>query len=322
MLTNKDKISVATDCSGIEAPIQALKQLNIPFRHVWSCDNDPRVRKTLLANYSPEIMFTDITTRDHSAFEKDIALYCASAPCQPFSSIGKREGVNHKKGMIFWDIADTIRHVQPKRFILENVKGLLSIEKGETFKNMLEVLHKMPYTISWKVLNTKDYNLPHNRPRVFICGIRNDIPIDFEFPEPVPLKADIMSCLDQDLPVEPIIAKRQAILDELGIDQSKNYFVTPFSDKRWCNPMLGILPCMTATFAKRYSIKLRRYLTPREHARLQGFPDDFKIVVPPTSAYRQFGNTISVNVLKAIFTGEGSQAATARGAVLRTLNAT
>jgi DNA (cytosine-5)-methyltransferase 1 len=317
-MSEEHRITIATDFSGIESPIMALKQLHIPFRHVWSCDNDKNVKKSILANYNPEIYFDDITTRDNTLLEKDIDLYVAGFPCQPFSSIGTRKGIAHTKGTLFWNVADTISHVLPKKFVLENVKGLLSNDKGRTFKTILDILKTFPYKVSYSMLNTKDFNLPHNRPRVFIVGIRNDIPMEFKFPEPQPLTVDILSLLDHDLPPESIGEKKQKILDELGIDQTKNYFVTPFSSALYCNPMLDILPCQTAGFSKRYSLKLKRYLTPREHARLQGFPDDFKIVVSRTEAYRQFGNTISVNVLCQLCGSLVSTRATttSRGAVL------
>lgn len=201
------KINIGTDFSGIEAPVQALIRLGIPFRHVFSCDNDKYVRQSIRANYHPETLYEDITTRDHSKIEP-LDFYVAGFPCQAFSISGKRRGFDDIRGTLFFNTADFIRINRPKVFVLENVKGLLSHDKpkgskekyGRTFKTIINVLGKtwngqhqtslpddnLGYHIYWQVLNAKQHGLPQNRERIFIVGFRDD-EHTFSFPKPIPL---------------------------------------------------------------------------------------------------------------------------------------
>ncbi len=162
------KLRVGTDCSGIEAPIQALRQLYIPFKHVFSSDIDKYCIQSIKANYDPEIIFGDkdgpypegdITKRNIQDVP-DIDLYVCGFPCQPFSMAGERQGFKDKRGNVFWSCLEVIERKQPKYFILENVKGLLSHNKenkkdkyGNTFKviwkELLE-LEKYGYKVQWK----------------------------------------------------------------------------------------------------------------------------------------------------------------------------
>mgnify|MGYP006272666853 CR=1 FL=1 len=175
-------LRVGTDCSGIEAPIQALLQLKIPFHHVFSSEIDKFCLKSIEANYKPNIIFKDILERDIEDVP-DIDLYVCGFSCQLFSMLGKRKGVKDKRGTIFECCLEVIREKRPKFFILENVPGLLSIEKGKTFQNILQSLEELKdYTVKWKALNTSDYGIPQNRKRVFIVGTKGE----FSWPEPVP----------------------------------------------------------------------------------------------------------------------------------------
>ena len=127
-------LRVGTDCSGIEAPIQALMQMNIPFKHVFSSDIDKYCIKSIKANYEPEIIFGDkdgsfpegdITKRNIDNVP-DIDLYVCGFPCQPFSMAGERKGFEDRRGNVFFSCLEVIEKKQPKYFILENVKGLKS----------------------------------------------------------------------------------------------------------------------------------------------------------------------------------------------------
>jgi DNA (cytosine-5)-methyltransferase 1 len=174
-------LRVGTDCSGIEAPIEALRQLNIPYEHVFSSEIDKYCIKSIKANYSPKIIFGDpdgpfkngdIRERNIKDIP-NIDLYVCGFPCQPFSSAGKREGLDDKRGNVFFSCLDVIKFKQPKYFILENVKGLKTYDKGKTWSiiwNELLKLKDYGYNIDWRVLNTRDYGIPQNRERIFIIG--------------------------------------------------------------------------------------------------------------------------------------------------------
>lgn len=193
-------LRIGTDCSGIEAPIHALRQLGILHQHVWSSDIDKYCIQRIKANYDPERIYGDpdgpyhdgdIRNRDNSTL-LDIDLYACGFPCQPFSHAGKRLGLQDKRGNVFFACVDVIRVKQPKYFILENVRGFLAHDKenkknkyGRTWNiiwNELSSLSDLGYTVKWKVLNTKDYGIPQNRERVYMVGVRDG---DFEWPEKV-----------------------------------------------------------------------------------------------------------------------------------------
>ena len=177
----KNILKVATDCSGIEAPIQALKQLRIPFKHVWCSDIDKFCISSIKANYAPGRLYGDkdsayphgdMRTRDHRKLP-DVDLYICGFPCQSFSQAGKQKGLSDPRGNIIYSCLNTIKAKEPRYFILENVKNILFIDKknkkekyGESWKVIwgeIEKLKELGYSIDWKVLNTRDYGIPQNR---------------------------------------------------------------------------------------------------------------------------------------------------------------
>jgi DNA (cytosine-5)-methyltransferase 1 len=287
-------IRVGTDCSGIEAPIQALKQLAIPFKHVFSCDIDKYCRESILANYDPEILFTDMTKRKLNEIP-DIDLYVCGFPCQSFSLAGKRQGVDDKRGTIFWECLKVIKKKLPKVFILENVKGLLSIDEGETFKEIIKSLDRIKkYNIHWNVLNTRDYGIPQNRERVFIVGIRNDQFIDFEWPKKKPMN-DIRDYVDWDDNNYDSYTSRTKNI----IKKSKNpFFINVGFDTKYNN---NFAPCITTQGTNIICCPKHRKANVKELLSLQGFPKDFIQVVSNTQMKKQIGNSMSVNVLKELF---------------------
>jgi DNA (cytosine-5)-methyltransferase 1 len=131
---------VGTDCSGIETPLMALRNLNLPVRHVFSCDNDPNVKKVILANFKPEVFFDDISQRKFhtdKCLEQQLDLYVAGFPCQPFSAAGVHGGTSDPRGLIIVHIIRFIQKNNPKTFLLENVKGLVSKKHRETFLTIM-----------------------------------------------------------------------------------------------------------------------------------------------------------------------------------------
>lgn len=301
---NNSILRVGTDCSGIEAPIQALIQLEIPFKHVFSSDIDKFCIQSIKANYDPEIIFGDpegpypngdITQRDIRDVP-DIDFYVAGFPCQPFSFAGKREGFEHKSGNVFWSCLKVIETKRPKYFILENVKGLLSNNKGETWKviwSSICGLEKVGYTVAWKVLNTCDYGIPQNRERVFIIGIREK---EFNIEWPIKTKMNNIedyvdwknNCSREPSPfckkiLYNLKTKPLFINNSFTKSQNRNTLVVPTITTRmslWCIP-------------------LSRYSTVNELLGLQGF-FQFRQVISKTQMTKQIGNSMSVNVLKCI----------------------
>lgn len=291
-------LRVGTDCSGIEAPIQALKQLGIPFRHVFSCEKDKYAVESIKANYEPEIIFNDMTKRKISQVP-DIDLYVCGFPCQPFSHAGKREGTNDPRGNIFKQCLKVIKAKLPKVFILENVKGILSIDDGRTFENIINALNKIKrYNIQWKVLNTRDYGIPQNRERVFIVGIL-DNSIEFEWPKEKKMM-DIKNFVDwNDTEKDniPSHIKKSKILSRIPKDSI--FIDLNFTKATFPNSNI-YSPCILAQ-QKLWCVPLHRKATIKELLSLQGFPKNFKQVVSTTQMTKQIGNSMSVNVLKELF---------------------
>lgn len=206
-------LKVFTDCSGIEAPIQALLRLKVKFKHVASSDIDKYCKQVSEAIYKPGIFYDDLMTRDNSkAPSSDI--YIAGFPCQSFSIAGKRGGFDDIRGTVFYGCADYIREKQPPVFILENVKGLLSHDSGRTHNTIIELLSGnggtvngqmglpyyddgLGYHIYWKILNTKEHGIPQNRERWFCVGFKE--PRDYRFPVPFPLRMKLKDLLESDV---------------------------------------------------------------------------------------------------------------------------
>lgn len=168
-------LTIGTDCSGIEAPIEALRQLNIPFEHKWACEIDAYARESIQANYHPQTMFDDIIKRNHKQLP-DVDVYVCGFPCQPFSLLGQKQGTLDDRSNIMLHCIQVIKHKLPSIFILENVKNFKHIQDGVLFKYLLRKLTNFKqnvatvYDVHVDVLNTKDYGIPQNRERVYIIG--------------------------------------------------------------------------------------------------------------------------------------------------------
>lgn len=298
IFTKERPLRVGTDCSGIEAPIVALKQLGVPFSHEFSSEVDKHCVATIRANFAPKIIFEDMTKR-HVKDIPDIDLYVCGFPCQPFSVAGKREGVRDPRGTIFWECVQVIKHKKPMVFILENVKGLLSIDGGETFKQMMRELERIKgYVVQWKVLNTADHGIPQSRKRVFIVGLRKQDKQGLVWPEvcqspPVQSFVDeFEDGLDETLRIPPC---RMMKLSNVAIPENAcfvdlSYHTIIVSNSHKVCPTImarGELVCIP---------KMRK-ATISEYLRLQGFPTSMRIVVSHNQLKKQVGNSMSVNVL-------------------------
>ena len=195
-------MKIGTDFSGIGAPEMALKYLGIDFESVFACEIDKYARQSFKQLHNPNTFYNDITTRNHKEVEQ-LDLYVAGFPCQAFSMAGKRKGFEEARGTLFFNVAEFIQINQPKVFVLENVKGLLSHDRGNTFQTIVDILSNgggtqngqisldvfddgLGYHIYWQVLNTKDYGIPQNRERIFIVGFKDFR--EFSFPKPMELK--------------------------------------------------------------------------------------------------------------------------------------
>ncbi len=268
---------------------------------VFSSEWDKFAQNTYEANFG-ERPAGDITLID----EKDIPNFdvlLAGFPCQPFSNAGLKMGFEDTRGTLFFHIARIINHHKPKIVFLENVKGLKSHNKGNTYRVIQSTLEEMGYNVYAQVLNAKDFGVPQNRERIYIVGFLDNV--DFSFPNPLSKKIKVGDILEKDVPEKYTISDRlwagHQRRKKEHIEKGNGFGYSMFDEN---SPY-------TSTISARYykdgseilikqNDKNPRKLTPREAARLQGFPDTFKIVVSDNQAYKQFGNSVCVPVIKAL----------------------
>lgn len=163
--------------------------------HVW---------QTYKTNYdiSDANLHWNASFLDGKAYENQIDLFVGGSPCQSFSMVGKRRGLEDTRGTLFYEYARLVKEIRPKVFIYENVRGLLSHDNGNTWSVMQEVFKELDYNFKFKVLNSKNYGIPQNRERIFVVGFRNDLKLEgeFEFPVPVPLEKTLQDYLIDNAP--------------------------------------------------------------------------------------------------------------------------
>ena len=268
---------------------------------VFSSEFDEKACQTYKANFGeyPSGDITKIEAKDIPDF--DILL--GGFPCQAFSIIGKKEGFeNETCGTLFFEIERILKEKRPKAFMLENVRNLTAHDKGKTFQVIRKHLEKLGYNVYAKVLNALDYGVPQKRERIIIVGFKDDVM--FAFPEPVP------------------VSMRKKLIDVLETDVDDKYYVKEnirqsrlmrLKDPNYPKPYIShenmagsITPhpyssCLRAGASANYIlINDERRPTEREMLRLQGFPDDFKIVVSYGHIKHQTGNSVAVPVISAV----------------------
>ncbi len=280
--------------------------IRIPFNEfggkcVFSSEWDKYSQITYEANFDHK-PHGDITKIDEKNIPKfDILL--GGFPCQAFSIAGKKLGFEDTRGTLFFDIARILNHHKPSAFLLENVKGLVNHNKKQTFKVIVNTLIDLGYHVKYKVLNAKDFGIPQNRERIYIIGFLDDV--DFIFPEPLGIKTKVGDILDKK------VDQKYTLSDKLW--SSHQARKKRNKEKGWgfgyssFNENSEYTSTISARYYKDGSEilieqqgKNPRKLTPREASRLQGFPEDFIIPVSDTQAYKQFGNSVAVPVIREL----------------------
>jgi len=190
-------IRLATMFSGIGAIEFALKRLNLKTKIVFASDNDKFVKQSYFANYeiSENNWYNDVVDIDGEKYQNQIDLLVGGSPCQSFSMVGKRRGLEDTRGTLFYEFARVVKEAQPKVFIYENVKGLTNHDNGKTFEIIKETFDELGYKYYYQILNSKDYGIPQHRERIFVVGFK-DKDIDFVFPEKIPLKYKMQDFLE------------------------------------------------------------------------------------------------------------------------------
>lgn len=190
-------IRVGTLFSGIGAFEHALHRLKLKHKIVFAGDIDPFVKENYFSNYdiSETAWHNDVTKFSAKKYKNKVDIVVGGSPCQAFSMVGKRRGLEDVRGTLFYDFARIISESQPKIFIFENVKGLLSHDDGRTWSVVKDVFGSLGYKIHTEILNSKDYGIPQHRERIFVIGFK-DNNIEFGFPIKIPLETKMQDFLE------------------------------------------------------------------------------------------------------------------------------
>lgn len=269
---------------------------------VFTSEWDPFSQKTYEANFGDK-PHGDITKIKSSEIP-DFDVLLAGFPCQPFSSIGRRQGFLHEtQGTLFYDVARIIKDKKPKAFMLENVPGLLTHDGGKTFEIIQAALKEIGYTVDHKVLNSADFGVPQQRKRIYIVGFRkNLVPKDFEFEYPVGKKKNVY--INQFLEMNSSgysISKKLQDGYMYKLDDGRPMLVDLNSAHHVKTLVASYhkIQRLTGTFVRDGETGMRLF-TENECKAIMGFPKDFIVPVSRTQMYRQFGNSIVVPVVAAV----------------------
>lgn len=274
-----------------------FKKYNISSECVFSSDIDDFARDMYEANFG-ERPVGDITKIDENSIP-DHDLLFAGFPCQPFSIIGKGKGFEDTRGTLFFDIARILEAKRPKAFVLENVKQLVTHQKGHTFRRIIETLKELNYYVDYKILNALDYGLPQKRERVLIVGFEKPV-VDFVWPQKKKKYLKLSDILEVEVDEKYYASER--IVTSRKEKHEASTFPSIWHENKSGNVNSHPFSCALRAGAS-YNYLLvngERRLTPREMLRLQGFPDTFKVVVSYGQIRKQTGNAVPVNVVEAV----------------------
>lgn len=299
-----------------------LAMQNLGGKCVFTSEWDKEAKRTYKANFG-ERPFGDITKEETKAFIPDgFDLLCAGFPCQAFSIAGKRGGFEDTRGTLFFDVAEIIKRKQPKAIFLENVKGLRNHNGGKTLATILNVLRNdLGYFVPEpQIVNAKDFGVPQNRERIYIVGFHPSTNVtEFNYPKPLDKKVTFADIKEKEVPATKYFLSTQYVetlknhkARHEGKGNGFGYAIIP--DNGISNAIVVggmgrernlVLDHRITDFTPTTHIKGTvnregiRKMTPREWARLQGFPDEFLIPVADASAYKQFGNSVAVPAIQA-----------------------
>ena len=293
---------------------------------VFVSEWDENAKATYSANFKDNFAIAGDITQVVETDIPEFDICLAGFPCQAFSLAGQRKGFddNYKgicRGTLFMDVARICEHHRPKVIFCENVKGLVIHDRGRTFEIIRKTFEDLGYKVFYQVLNSKNYGVPQNRERIYIVAFRNDIaPQNFEFPAPTDKTKRIWNILE-DAPVEAKYYLSEVYYETLKRHKERHAAKgNGFGfEIRYIDQISGAIVCggmgrernlikddrqenlvPTTHIKGDINSDYVRKMTPREWARLQGFPEDFVLPLADTHMYKQFGNSVTVPVIEAI----------------------
>ncbi len=324
----KHEILFACDCGDrkiniSQEELEELEELPFPQKTqeaekiYLKCKKENRIKETYLKNYdfSKGTWYSDIRFLDGTIYKNKIDIFVGGSPCQSFSLMGKRRGLEDTRGTLFYEYARLVNEIKPKVFIYENVPGMLVHDNGKTWKTIQNVFNSLGYKIYWSVLDSSKYGIPQTRKRLFVVGFLNDDASKFKFPKEIKLKKNASDYYEKNIEpkyylkekgfkfvTNPKNRGRAKINSQVIRTQKRNQqfnwngdFVfeeyDKLSNEASKHAYIGVYE------GKKGAV---RKMTPRECHRLMGFGDDFVIDTHDIDAYKQSGNSIVVNVLSEL----------------------
>lgn len=277
---------------------------------VWANEIDKYACKTYRLNFGEDYLVEDdiknVSTKDIPQFD----ILTAGFPCQAFSSVGLLKGFDDPRGNLFFEVIRVVKDIKPRVVFLENVANLLKHDEGNTFNIIKAMLEELGYNVLFQVMNVKEYgNLPQQRNRIYIVAFRFKKNLaKFKYPGMIPLTRTAFDLYDKERQDDKYYLDNHRMWDKMMEYMTERNRVYRFTDWGLSRSREGICPTLLAAMGSRferipffyddYSVRL---MTPRECARMQGFPEDY--ILPETNekqVYKQIGNSVAVPVVYRI----------------------
>lgn len=299
-------LRVGTDCSGLDAPLIALKELNIDYEYIFCSEINQKLIQIIQDKNKPQIVYDNIIKRNHKLLPQ-IDLYIAGFPCPSFSTASRyREGFDSDRGSLFFHCYETIKYAKPKYFILENVKGIKTHNKGETFKLIQNYLNKLTdYNIHYELINSK-YFTPQDRTRLYIIGISKQITDNIlNFNTYNKQEKHITDIIDINNKTENILSfKKTKLLNEIitkkNIKEDDWWIINlNTSCVNFATAKKNLSPTLLTSCQMYYINKSKRYLTLSELQKLQGVESlNLSHYLGKIEQITAIGNSMTVPVIK------------------------
>ncbi len=289
-------IDLFAGIGGIRLAFEAYGTRNV-FSSEWdsyACD--------MYENYFGERPYGDIT-KINEKYIPDHEILLAGFPCQSFSIMGDKKGFNESRGTLFFDIARIVKAKKPLAIFLENVKNFMSHDKGKTFQVVKNTLEELGYDIHAKVLNALDFGLPQKRERVIIIAIKKELNANFQFPtQSMIQEKKLEDILLKDTEVEKKYFANPKILKQRKEKCSTNLKLSIWHENKSKNVTASPFSCALRAGASHSYLLVNgaRRLTPRELMRLQGFPDNYQIVISDAQMRKVTGNSVPIPMIQAV----------------------
>ena len=325
--SDKQEITLATDCSGMELAPKILEQLGYKVRSLWVSETSEHALKFIRCNADPERIYRDMTERDSSELPKDVDIYLAGPPCTAWSSMNIKQKELDPRAELFEHCLATIDEVKPKVFIIENTQTLLTFNKRKFWQKVSAELDSMRgYRWEHTFLCPSENDCPQSRPRVYIVGVRRDLGVrHIPWPRPIPSTHTCLDCIDKHITQgRRVSACYWRMLDAWKIPHDTFCIIEPNGASRSHSPYHGkkgyvaelsnkqrasiarteIASCLVSHDPSPFCPALKRHLTTKELLRLQAY-GDVEVRVPDSMTALQVaslvGNAFNGAVLRRIF---------------------